>query len=300
MPIPNPLSKKSGSKEGASESNSLDSIYSVTASNWYKSLPYGFTFYNRDAGGTTPTSTIYLPILPSNINVVTQFATNVVTTMYGVVEEHSEIRYYDITISGTTGISPKWILKKEAGTKDSKAGTESQANSEGRESFNNGGLDFGGFLPEVTNTINQIKDIASDISNALGDGVKMNTGVSPEETGYMAFHNFYRFLLQYKKDAAGQNSTQRKQHPLQFVNYKDGVKYDAVIQSFTLNRSADNPMLYNYSIKIRGYNLRDVDASPTESDNLSRLGLGDYKGQSAFSSLTSAAGSAATLISGLL
>ena len=286
-----------GSRAGASaDTTTLDDIYTVEPTNWYKSLPYGFSFFNRVASGVN-TSIFYLPILPSNINVTTQFATNIITTLYGVVEEHSEVRYYDIDISGTTGIAPRWIDERKKGNADT------DVTSDGRSEFSNSGVDLGGFLPEITNTINQVKDAYTDITNSLGDGVKMKSGVAATSSGYAAFHNFYRFLLQYKKDAAGVSAlggTQRKTHPLQFLNYKDGVQYDVVIQSFTLNRNADNPMLYNYSIKMRGYNLRNVNDSPSDLSQLSKLGLGDYKGQSPFSSLTKAAGSAAAVISGLL
>lgn len=286
----------SGSTAGSSDGESLDSIYQVTPTNWYKSLPYGFSFFDRQASGVR-TSIFYLPILPSNINVTTQFATNIVTTLYGVVEEHSEVRYYDIEIAGTTGIAPRWVDEKKQGN------SPSSVTPDGRTAFQNTGIDLGGFLPEVTNTISQVKDAVQDIGNALNGGPSMKTGVDASKSGYMAFHNFYRFLLKYKKDAAGISglgNTQRKTHPLQFLNHKDRIKYDVVIQSFTLSRNADNPMLYNYSIKMRGYNLRNVDASPPEQDQLAKLGLGDIRGQSAFSSLTSAVGSAATLVGGLL
>jgi hypothetical protein len=59
-------------------------------------------------------------------------------------------------------------------------------------------------------------------------------------------------------------------------------------------------MLYNYKIMMRGFNMRNVDANPPAVDQKAKLGLGDIGGQSVFSSLTSAAGSAATLVSGLL
>jgi len=286
-----------GSTAGAStDTTELDAIYTIKPTNWYKSLPYGFSFFNREEGRLN-TSIFYLPILPSNINVTTQFATNIITTLYGVVEEHSEVRYYDIDISGTTGIAPRWVGEKKKGKADK------TVISDGRGEFAGSGVDLGGFLPEVANTINQVKDAIADIKNSLGDGVKMKSGVAATSSGYAAFHNFYRFLLQYKKDAAGVSklgNIQRKNHPLQFLNYKDGIKYDVVIQSFTLNRNAENPMLYNYSIKMRGYNLRNVNAKPSDQGQLSKLGLGNYKGQSPFSSLTKAAGSAAALISGLL
>ena len=87
----------------------------------------------------------------------------------------------------------------------------------------------------------------------------------PEGSGYTAFHNLYRFLLAYKKDAAGvfikgvhSGEEQRRGHPLQFLNYKDNIQYDVAIQNFVLKRSADDPMLYNYTITMRAYNLQQI------------------------------------------
>ena len=252
MPIgPSIQSLDGGSGGGAvvrnDTSGDKNDIYTVTPENWYKPLPYGFSFFDRSATRKS-TSIFYLPILPSNINVTTHFATNIVTTLFGVVEEHSEIRYYDIEIAGTTGIAPKYIEAKQQGVAADKV------TSDGRTIESNPGIDLGGFLPEVTNTINQVKNLASDIGNAVsGGGAAAGTGVNVNKTGYMAFHNFYRFLQQYKKDAAGISklgNTKRNHHPLQFLNYKDGIKYDCAIQTFTLTRSADNPMFYNYNIKL--------------------------------------------------
>ena len=140
-------------------------------------------------------------------------------------------------------------------------------------------------MGEVTNTISQVANIASSIADTI-NGIKNETGVYPTNSGYLAFHNFYKFLLRYKQDAArvsaqpqgllasvpkatdvlnfvaGSNGKTRKSHPLQFLNYKDGVKYDVVPISFQMVRNAENPMLYNYSIRLRGFNLRNVTAKP--------------------------------------
>jgi len=281
--------------QGNTSNTTTEEIYTVSETNWYKSLAYGFVFYDRASSGKgsdVNTKYFYLPIAPSNLNITTNFATNVVTTLFGVVEEHSEVRYYDIEISGTTGISPRFIEKRAGGI------PTASIISEGRK-----GVDFGGFLPKVSNTVNQIVKTIGDIKDSLTGGGQVRTGVDVYKTGYIAFHNFYRFLLDYKKDAAGVTelgNQKRKTHPIDFLNYKDGNKYHVAIQSFTLVRSAESPMLYNYNIKMRGYNLRSVDANPKAASQLDKLGLGSIKGQSVFTSITGAVGSATNLMSGLL
>jgi hypothetical protein len=270
--------------------------YQTDNNNWYKALPYGFSFFNRDATSDSVENSevLYLPILPSNIQTVTHYATNIVTTLYGVVEEHSEVRYYDITISGTTGFGPRFIGSSE----DPNPVTNNNA-STGRSAFSSASLSdsFGGFLPEISNTISQVGDVISDIT---GEGNKSAAGLSPDLTGYAAFHKLYKFFLRYKVDAAGSSlagGKRRKTHPLRFLNYKDSIKYDCVPMAFTLERSAESPMLYNYNIKLRCYNLRGVSEKPAEQDLLARLGIGSATGQSLFSDLSGATTSAATLVS---
>jgi hypothetical protein len=290
-----------------------DGLYKIQETNWYKTLPYGFTFRDREAKeeGDSGTVTFYLPITPSNIQVTTQFATNVITTLYGVVEEHSEVRYYDMVISGTTGFAPRYKSEKNSkGGPLAKVSTGSGKDSTGfinpigRSSFEGNSIDLGGFLPEVTNVISQVKNAVSDIGDFINGGPKNVTGIKPSESGYFAFHNFYKFLLKYKQDAAGVGKLgtvkRRAKHPLQFLNYKDGIKYDCVPTDFTLTRSAESPMLYNYSIKMRCYNLRSVNETVQEQSQLTKLGLGEIDGQSLFSSLAGAAGGAAALVAGFI
>ena len=40
------------------------------------------------------------------------------------------------------------------------------------------------------------------------------------------------------------------------MNYKDNQQYDVAITGFQLTRDASNPMLYNYNITMRAYNLQ--------------------------------------------
>jgi hypothetical protein len=135
--------------------------------------------------------------------------------------------------------------------------------------------------------------VVSDVDK-LANGKKITSGVSLNQTGYVAFHNLYRLLLLYKRDAAGLDSQQaRKSHPLQFLNYKDGIQYDVAVQRFSLVRDANNPMMYSYSIMLRAYNMRavegNVQADINLKEKLSNLGLEekDIKSNSIFSNIKS-------------
>lgn len=227
--------------------------------NWYKQLPYGFQFRGM---------IFYLPIAPSNLNITTHFATNMISTMYGTVEEHSEQRYYDITISGTTGMSPRYYKV----VKDQLPGSVIGRASVPIKSKIGGNL--GGFFKRtqalVDNTLNKVSDL-------LGEE-QPSAGVDLQKTGYAAFHNFYKFLLLHKKVATGQSTIGSGSKSLVFLNYKDQNQYDVAIQSFQLQRDASNPMLYNYNITMRAYNLKTVDSKDVRKDvgsRLTQLGLGD-------------------------
>jgi hypothetical protein len=307
------ISKLAGNTSAFKIDSSEQEPYKVTSTNWYKSLPYGFAFYDINSKeSSAPKSVVYLPISPNNITVTTSFATNVVTTLYGIVEEHSEVRYHDIMIAGNTGYAPRFVAPFEQGTKNS------DSQSLGRTAFSGGGVDFGGFLPEVSNTINQALDIFQDVTDTLNGGPSNPTGIQADKSGYVAFHNLRKFFLKYKQDAAQMGTSpsvpaflspitididtrpQRQVHPIQFLNYKDGVKYDCVPISFTMQRSADNPLLYNYTIRLRAFNEQNVNEKLLAVDQRkAELGLDGLEGQSLFTKMTSIAGNAATAISAL-
>src|ERR1051325_5087710 len=217
----------------------LDGFYTLKPENWFTSKPYGFRFYPRN--GSTSGLTMYLPINPSNITVSTNFATNMVTTLYGTVEEHSPVRYYDIVIEGTTGMAPKYV---EVGQEVAYQGRQS---AEIVQSLSGAA---GGFFSQTLGILDQIRNVASSLADSTP---QTKSGVDVMNTGYAAFHNLYRILLKYKQDAAGDIDAQaRKRHPLTFFNHKDNNEYDVVVRNFTLRKSSENPMLYYYSITLRG------------------------------------------------
>jgi hypothetical protein len=250
----------------------MDAHYKVLHNNWYSAKPYGFKFTTKD----NKNSVMFLPISPQNLTIATDFATNVIPTLYGTIEEHSDVRYYDISIEGNTGVVPNFV---EPGVGSNAAILHSQLRNQPKpNSFGRlitpiaSSIGAGGFLSNTLRALNQAKDKAADI---LDGGRKAQSGLSPENSGYTAFHNLYRCLLQYKKDVASGNDGRRTQHPLIFFNYKDNNQYYVSVKSFVLRRSADNPMLYQYSIQLRGYRLSGIDDTMDENltQRLSDLGL---------------------------
>jgi hypothetical protein len=302
----NDLQVAGGRGASGSTNMGLDTIYKPTPTNWYTAKPYGFRLRMRSG----KVFTMFLPISPSNINITTHFATNMVSTLYGTVEEHSDVRYYDIVIEGTTGIAPKFtdIANPDQQEPDTSYYDLKQP---GRAKFPiNSNVALGGFfsntVSQVNNILNQANKAVSAVGGIFGANVpKPETAIYTDQTGYIAFHNLYRFLLAYKKDAAGlnidnsSNSTPYSQHPMTFFNYKDGNEYSTVVRNFTLRRSADNPMLYNYSIIMRGYNVRSAGQLllPDEmKQRLSDLGLDGVKSSTLLTNVKAATNAAKAVV----
>lgn len=275
------------------DQNSLLGTYAPEPSNWYKSLPYAF---KAKIDGSM--KIFCLPISPQNLTITTHYATNVISTLYSTVEEHSEQRYFDITIQGTTGFAPRYVNALDLSSKNQKTGklTLTQSQNPGRESYSNFSIasQLGGFfsktLGKLEKAANQAKDVVTAFSSKDANGFE--PGVYNNTSGYAAFHNLYKFLLDYKKSAAkGKNATAQSslktvnESILYFVNYKDNNQYSCAVQTFTLERNAQNPMLYNYVIRLRAYNLSSItDEVETQKEVDKRLdALGLDGGASVFS-----------------
>jgi hypothetical protein len=255
-------------------------IYAPVESTWYQQAPYTFKFSGRG----NDTKYFNLPISPSNLNITTHFATNVVATMYGTIEEHSEQRYFDINISGTTGMGPKYYMATDDPTSFGRK-QPMRAGYTAKITLIQAGSAAAAIARRTKDLINKALDQASEIGN---ENSAIQSGIHDSANGYMAFHNFYRFLLDYKKKAAS-GEISSSSHPLQFINFKDNNQYDVSITNFQLMRDQRSPMLYNYSISMRAYNLRSADGSELVSElNLNDLGLGGIK-TPAFAKLSNAA-----------
>ena len=251
-------------------------IYNLKPELWYQALPYAF---KAEMGGDV--LTFYLPINPSNITINTHFATNVIPTMYGTIEEHSEQRYFDINIQGTTGMSPKYATVSSI---------DSNLLPTKRSSFAKNNTLLGGFAQRtqslIKGAIQKVAQLASDVGLMKSSYI---AGLADENSGYAAFHNFYRFLLLYKKEVMKNNAG-----GLYFVNYKDNNQYRVAINNFQLIRTAEDPMLYNYSISLRGYDLVSGDTTvPSEIYNMKKrledLGLDGATESSVFYKAAAAA-----------
>lgn len=191
-------------------------------------------------------STMFLPINPENLAITTSYATNLIPTLYGTIEEHSPTRYFNITISGTTGIAPTGPKLPDAGRVDQKYKDEMMA---GRD------------------------------KTPLDDG-QDDIGVYPHQSGYIAFHSLYRFLMRYKHDAA----TNNRNEPLYFFNYKDNNVYRVSLNYFQMNRAAEDPFMYRYVITMTGYSISSIDKVEQITDTMESV-LTNTKGLEKYGNL---------------
>jgi hypothetical protein len=257
-----PLSQQNSTGPSTSKGENalyVGADYKPEPSNWFTSKPYGFRFTPKTGKDA---KVMFLPIGPSNLTITTNFATNLIPTIYGTVEEHSPVRYYDIVIEGTTGMAPKFVEPIDSST--------TVKTLDGRTSFpiqRDLSLVAQGFFAK---TLAAADKIYSDTQSFFGKP-KAKTGIQLDQTGYVAFHNLYRFFLKYKKDVSGTDknggtvdSTPRAEDakpPLVFFNHKDNNEYSVVIKSFVLRRDKENPMMYFYTIVLRGYDLKGIENS---------------------------------------
>jgi hypothetical protein len=317
MQIPSlPLNNATNIQDNDIVTENDNAFYPTIADNWFVARPYGFRISFADGKSVV----CFLPISPSNLSVTTHFATNLIPTLYGTVEEHSDVRYFDIAIEGTTGMAPKYVgvFKEQVGP-PKPGGDGGSAVVEAAENLNFGRQSFsitksiplGGFFSKTLGALSAIKNNALDL---LG-GNENISGISASQTGYTAFHTLYKMLLRHKKDAAGVPVSggtspgallaaaasvagikqERKVHPIVFFNYKDGNQYNVVIRNFTMRRSADNPMLYYYSISMRGYALTGLKGKPeidNQAQRLRELGLDGVSGSSLLGTIKKKANSA--------
>ena len=246
--------------------------YAVKSENWYKTISYGFRIIDipkniLEAGpiqlkqaeslalGNPTGLAFYFPVNPESINISTPFAVQVTPTLGGVVEEHSGAVFYNITLSGTTGIMPN-ISIFTGRPLNAKSETRNCAYEPDLKDKMARKIGFGGNTYNAAmGAVAAYKKLMSQLTGIEDD--KTVDDDRNENTGYTTFHALYKYLWLYHYDKAnGYNKM------LQFVNYKDNNQYNVIVQNFQLSRDKSRPHLYTYSIQMKGWLLT------TETDQL--------------------------------
>lgn len=186
--------------------------------------------------------TIVLPISPQNISVSSPIASNLSVTLNGIVEEHNGSPLREITISGTTGITP---------FRDLAYGQSDKKNNGQGNTFAQIGQDLFG------NTINAFNSLTNpnNFPNDLIDYSLFDTSGSQQDnsgiygTGYWHFHNLVKFIDKY---TSGKKKSSNKDKYLVFEMQKDDLYYKCSLRGFTFQKVAGTQE-YTYSIRLTAW-----------------------------------------------
>lgn len=208
--------------------------------NWNKLFPFQLVIMERKEGiwsiAKSP-SPFTLPIGPQSLSIDMAFAFQVEATQGGIIEQSNGAPFRDIVLQGTTGVLPlRGTVEKPA-------------------SFNVAQGIFAG-------TVNASQAFASQAAQSLNlaqpqniipeaDFDKNSGGFSiGESTGYFQFLLLKRYLEWYanvKKTSAGVNLC------LGLAVWKEKEIYLVTPNKFTVSRSAQAGLTYNYTLAMRAW-----------------------------------------------
>lgn len=255
-------------------------FYSVSAEDWYKTYPYRFVIQIDGQ------STFYsLPIPPEALSYQMVTASQLIPTLGGVVEETSATVFWQINLSGTTGIAISRKYTNDSDTLDAPASKESSfrrvlkggilANTFNKAAnvydavtgaIDQGAMGAVGLLEGLASTAQRYNSSAvptkvpeesttSRVANALGVDISRFTGDSEKGTnGYVEIHLLHNFLNAY--------SYLKEENPnsvnLYFESQKDNMQWQVIVKGFSFQKNAAQPYLYRYNISLQGFDLKEV------------------------------------------
>ena len=281
-------------------------FYAVSAEDWYKAYPYRFKMV---VGSKT---TYYsLPIPPEALNYQMVSASQLIPTLGGVVEETSATVFWQVSLSGTTGIAISRKYTDDSDTLDMPASKEDNfrrvlkggifANTFNKAAnvldavsgaFNGDGSTGAalGLLEGLASTaqrynssavkakVSQNDDTVSKVSNLFNlDLSRFRENNATSTNGYVEIHLLHNFLnaYSYLKESNPEETA------LYFESQKDNMQWQVIVKAFTFQKNANQPYLYKYNIALQGFNLKEVGAGDRKV--IDRFGPdGDLGGVSSF------------------
>ena len=182
------------------------------------------------------TKFVSLNIPPSALNVSVQFASSVVATNRGILEENNGVVFRMIQISGTTGV---WSGRR----------TDKQPSSSS-SSFN-----LSQIFPGAVEAVKNLKKVAN---GALGDNPNLDAkretlpSSDLEDTGYNQFWQLNNLFLEYSNNKKKRGAGSLR---LIFGAPKDNITYVVTPVSFDLRRDSSSPLQYKYSISLKCWDI---------------------------------------------
>jgi hypothetical protein len=220
-------------------------IQNVNSDDWNKQYPYLFRVYRENGvgrskesldgigqNGIQSLSEVLLNLPPQAISISTHFASSVLATNNGILEENNGVVFRTISITGTTGILPERrnVIEKP------KEGALSVVTD---------------IFASTTQAIGNTLKTAARIFNSGKEADKLKDS-EYEKTGYYQFWLLHHFLVAY-----AEQKKKKKQHDLRlaFISRKDNVGYYVTPVSFDMKRDASSPLVYRYSIMLKAWEI---------------------------------------------
>jgi len=183
-----------------------------------------------------------LPIAPQNLSIDTIFANQTTVLSDGILIENNGAPLRMITIAGTTGVLPFRQL--------------------GAESYSSGILGelAGNTLRSAQAVGRQVQNVRSQLQ-AVG-GVGATNTPELENTGYAQFHKLKDFL-----DLWADISKRPENRDLRLALdiAKDNTTYLITPKRFTMQRSADSPLEYRYTMQLEAWKRIKISGGAKDS-----------------------------------
>ena len=200
----------------------------IDGKRWNELHQYSFSINVAGKDGKTPPKAnkdFPLQLAPQSISISTPFAISAVATNAGILEENNGVVFRTISISGTTGLYPLREVAKPV----------AQGSS-------------GSFKSSLTSgTASAVKT-----ATAATPSNQKNAKIQLEDTGYYQFWALNNFLVDYAEQKKKKDGTLKR---LVFNCPKDNISYVCTPVAFNMSRNAGNPLLYNYSITLRSWDV---------------------------------------------
>jgi hypothetical protein len=193
----------------------------------------------------------FLPITPQQLSITDAYAINTSATLRGVLEEHSGVRFKNITIQGTFGVWP---------------GRASIYTASPQQGGALGALQsvFGGTISAINDSLSKLNSIATAFTTGSlsskpktvrpGDSGDPDNGLS---TSYYQTLMLTQFLEQY---AEAKRNPANAGWRLVFDIPKQNQSFVVTPVGFTWNENVNKPMEINYNLQLKAWrriNLKD-------------------------------------------
>lgn len=215
----------------------LDSqVQTVPIKNWNSSGQYVFSIMEQD--GTShkvfEDNFVALRIPPQSIQITTTFASSVIATNNGILEEHNGSIFSMISIAGTTGLLPDRKTSVVPPT-----GAAGVATALGNAIAPAATAAITGLVKGISRTLEKL-------------GIKKAEEEDLTRTGYFQFWALHHLFKRY---AAMKKRKGYEDIRLAFSSVKDGVTYLCMPVSFEMRRDSSAPMLYRYAISLKAWKV---------------------------------------------